>query len=96
MMFSDRSGSKLRPVVFLYAIGEDFVFLKMTSQWGFQDEFIKEIYPDEQNKLRSISYVQIKYIVTAHFSIFKNPIWSLFEEQKQEIRDKLSAFFAKL
>jgi hypothetical protein len=32
MMFSDRSGSKLRPVVFLYAIGEDFVFLKMTSQ----------------------------------------------------------------
>ncbi|MDR0649884.1 MAG: hypothetical protein LBG59_00310 [Candidatus Peribacteria bacterium] len=62
VIFSDHSGSKIRPVVFLYTMGEDIVVLKITSQWAYQDPFIMAIPPDEQNNLKTTSYVKIKHL----------------------------------
>jgi hypothetical protein len=94
VIFNDHSGSKIRPVVFLYAMSEDIVVLKITSQGTYQDPFIMTILPDEQNNLREISYVKLKYIGSHFKSLFIRNLGSLAANQKQKIRDTLSAFFA--
>ena len=52
IIFSDNSGSKIRPVVFLYAEGEDYTVLKITSQGMSQYDAVLQITPNIQNQLK--------------------------------------------
>ena len=96
VIFSDHSGSKIRPVIFLYAMGEDIVALKMTSQGAYQDPFIMPIAPDKENNLKLTSYVKLKHLGSHFKNLFIRNLGSLSKEQKQKIRDTLSVFFAQL
>lgn len=86
--FSDGKWSKLRPTLFLYSEKEDYTILKMTSQED-NNNFSVAIDPNQENSLRSTTYVKIKKITTFHESLFYRKIWSLSVLQKKKIKEWL-------
>jgi hypothetical protein len=95
VVFSDVSGSKLRPVLFLFSEGEDLTILKITSHYA-HDKFTIELIPDLENNVKHTSYIKLKDITNFHNSLFLKSLGHISDLQKQEIRDKLATFFSQL
>jgi hypothetical protein len=95
--FTDNSNSKLRPVLVLFKDWKDITVLKITSQKQNLDDFTISLEPDEENKIKIISYLKIKKITTFHESLFLGKkIWNISQKQKIFLKEKLSNFFINL
>lgn len=89
-VFSDNSGSKLRPVLVLFCDWEDYTVLKITSQERTLDNHTIVIEPDSFNGIKIKSFIKIKRINSFHESLFLNKkIWSISSELKTFLKEKL-------
>lgn len=84
VIFTDGSDSKLRPVLILYANGNDYTILKMSSQNMIGD--VLSIEPDALNNLKITTGIDLKKISSFDSSLFLKKIWSLDNQDKEKVQ----------
>lgn len=88
--FTDKSGSKLRPVLVLYKNREDITVLKMTSQHISWDKLTIPI--DDYNKLREETTIDLTKVITFHETIVHHTLGKISSQHKTYIKKYRSSF----
>ena len=93
--FAEWTGSKLRPVVVLFRDMDDYTILKMTTK-GSESNDALALVPDDENCLKSPTYIKMGKINTFHETLFLKRIGKISSAQRATVKKYLMEFIGKL